>query len=580
MDELDHFLGTSNTPASAPAVPAPDELDHFLAAPAPVVAAAPPAIPGSSYVPPFLHDFGAGVVQGGRNMLQTVGGWIDEAGNKVNAAVPALAKLDAWTGFGEGVPRVVNALTGQTEDYRKQYGTSIPAGVGEVVGDIASTLPFTGAAGVGALGRAVPVVGRVLGPAAEGAVAGGVGNALVSGGTGQDPLTAAGEGALGGAVLGGALPLAGAGYRALGGGAPTALTDIADRLGIDLSTGQRVGGVAKRIEDLGTGVPGSGSAQFERQQNSQIASVIAKEGGIPGPVAKLTTPVVSDGLEAAGKRMETAAGKIDVPGDNTTLGNLGNIQTNASVAGADAPQAKAVATLNDRILNIMANNNGTMPGSEFQKFIAKGGELDAAIKSSNPDVSHAAQQIKDALVDAATRSGSASADAVKDLSNARYHYKVLKTVQPVIDASAEGSESMSQAALARRIRGNFDMSQTGPNSNMPDLAKLIEGVKPLRSSGTAERAAWYSALGIGGGGGLAYAMMHPEQADDMLGQALPAAAALGLGGRALRFGPSLGAPGVGSVMNAASPLLPRLYGPRVGRNMLADPPPANQLAAP
>jgi hypothetical protein len=594
-DEIDTFLNAPAPPAvaqvPATATQAPDEIDHFLAAGPPPSAVVPPGqppppAPGSwtSYVPSAVRDFGAGLVQGGRNVAQTVGGFIDDAGNWVDARVPWLAAIDRATGV--DFTRPVNQLQMQTENFRKQYGSSIPAGIGEVVGDIGATVPLTGAFGsaLGAGARALPIIGRVAGPAVEGAVAGGAGNALISGGTGEDPGRALATGAAGGALLGGVPALVGAGVRALGGGVPSAISGIADRLGINLSTGQRTGGVAKRIEDVGAGIPGSGADQFARTQNSQIAGVIAREGGIPGPVVKLTPASVSDGLTAAGNRMETAASKIDVPGDNTTLGALGTIHTNASISGTDAPQAKTVATLNDRILNIMANNNGTMPGPDFQKFIAKGGELEAAINSSNPDVANAAQQVKDALLDAANRSGAASADAVKDLQTARYNYKVLKTAQPVINNSADGSDTMSQAALAARIRGgtqnpNFDMSRSGPGNNMQDLARLIEGIKPLRSSGTAERAAWYGALGIGGTGGAAYALTHPDQAEDFIGGTVPAAIGIGLAGRGLRFGGGLGIPGVSGVTGAANPLVPRLFGPHVG-NLLLQPPPPNQSGAP
>jgi hypothetical protein len=137
-----------------------------------------------------------------------------------------------------------------------------------------------------------------------------------------------------------------------------------------------------------------------------------------------------------------------------------------------------------------------------------------------------------------------------------------------------------RSTLATIVRNAFEechpglaASRTGPGNNMQDLARLLHGTKELRSSGTAERAAMYSVLGIGGGGGAYYYAQHPEQFDsDLQTYGLPVVASL-LAGRASRFGPGLGVPVPPIVSQAFNPLAPRVAGvvaPRVlDKNALA-----------
>jgi len=208
---------------------------------------------------------------------------------------------------------------------------------------------------------------------------------------------------------------------------------------------------------------------------------------------------------------------------------------------------------------------GSIAGADFQKFISSKEELQAAINHGG-EVGKVATAIKNALLDAAEASGSAG---VKDLQTARYQWKVVQTVRDAIDKTTAGSEDVSHAKLAQLIRNEFNMKGTGPGNNMQDLARLLSGIKPLASSQTAERNLMYGALGLSGTGGAFYFMQHPDELENFLSTAGPAAAATVLAGRASRLGPGLGLRG----SQLFDPVVPRVAG-------ALNRPPDNALAKP
>jgi hypothetical protein len=371
------------------------------------------------------------------------------------------------------------------------------------------------------------------------------------------------------------MPVVRAGISALSGTSGRALRAIADRLGIELTTGQEVGGIAARVEDVSKIVPGSGAGRAASTQNSQIAGAIAREAGIPGSTTRLTTDVLNTAEGRIGTNIENAARRIDIPGGgppgsagDVLLNELGNIESAARLAGDTTPHATAVRNMIDHITTIMSNSGQVLPGAEFQNLIRQGGMLERATRSGTAEIRDAASGIRRALFDAAEASNSPAAAALRE---ARYQYKVVQTVRDAIDKTAAGSEDMSHAKLAQLIRNNFDMTRTGAGNNMQDLARLLQGTRPLASSGTAERLAMYGALGLGGGGGAYYYMQHPEETENFLLQNAPLAAAGILAGRASRLGPGLGLRG----SQLFDPVLPRVAGP-----LYRPPPSENALGQP
>lgn len=509
---------------------------------------------------PFLGRVGAGAVQGVRDIAQTganAANWVDPN------AMPATAA----------------ALQRQTAAFRQRYGSSLPANLAEIASGTLVTAPVTAAAAatlpLDAV-AAIPAVGAVAAPAIEGAIAGGGTNALMSGGTGQNPLTAAATGAVGGGAIG-------AGFGMLGrlGSASGPVQQMAQRLGIDLSYGQRAGGFAKRVEDTTAPLPGSGAASFADQQNQQITGVLARNAGIPGTVSQITTPELNAARQAAGNLIQSNAARIQVQEDPQLWNDLANTENLSQVAGSNTPQANVVRNLTGQITNILANNNGTMGGSDLASFISHNSALDHALNYSGDNaalVRGFAGDIRQALLDNAARSPGTDPGAIADLGQARYQYKVLKSIEPVITKTPDGTEAMSLPALAQSIRRNFDMNQTGPGNDMQDLARLISGpLATLRSSGTAERSLMQQMLGLGGGlggSGALWALGHPTAAEAALAATGVPYAGGALLGRAMRFGPGMNWKPWSAYQQATNPLAPRLFGPAVGNALLGAPAPS------
>jgi hypothetical protein len=590
--EVDQFVKGPAPKPAAPAVAAaaaPDsagsapasEVDQFVAGPAPAASgdtsktqASAPSY-GASWLPPTVSNALAGVDRG----LQGVMGVANTADAWVGRNVPGYVALENALGQATGgsvVPgqQAADANQQRAAQLDAQYGGGTAYWLGKLAGETIGTAPLAGP-----LGKVAGYVGgKLAGPIGRAIGSGAGQGAAFSAGTGgdtEDPnsnaLANAATGAVGGGILGGAGSAVMSGGRTLLGGVAPAVVSMAERLGIPLTTGEKLGGVAKHIEDASAGLPMSGAAKMAADKNAAFSRISANEMGLPGAPDNITTPMVQQAKSAAGTRMENAAGGIDLPWDNTLQNELARIETNATAGGGTTPQANTLRNLTNQVMNYVANNGGgtQLMGSDFKTFIQKGGMLDKALNNADPSIAGDAAELKKALLDAAESRGSAgSADAVKELTAGRRQYKAAATVEPLIQKTTAGSEEVSPQQLATAIQKNYDMSRTGGDNPMQDMARVINATKPLPSSGTAERLQrmrWLTA-GLGGGGGLAagaglYAY-DPNAAEDAT-NALAGGAALAVAGRASR----LGLPGSG--------YLPRVLGGPVGTrigNALQPPP--------
>lgn len=550
------------------------DFDAFLsgkgAAPAAEQEATPAAAPDSTaqggsggvsgYVPPILQAVGAGGLQGLRDIGQTVTG------------------LTSKVGIGTGL----NAdLAAATQAFRERYGSSWPAWLAEQATGIAATAPLTGGIGSalgGAARAAVPLAARWLGPMVEGAIAGGGTNALMSGGEGQNPLTAAATGAVGGGLIGGGLGLLAGKVTA-----SPAVQAAAQRLGISLTTGEQAGGFLKGVEDATAPLPFSGAGQLATQRNAQIADVLGRNAGMGTGVSRIDTPMLENARQAVGNRIGQIASQFDIPYDHGLANDFGQILSDSHMAGPDTAQAQWARNLIDQADNLATAQGKTgapgITGQEFASFIAHNSSLDKALNYTGQnalEVKQVAGDIRQALIDAAQRSPNTPQGALDALRDARYNYKVIKTIEPIIQKTPDGTETMSLGPLATSIGRNFKSTIAQPG-DMQDLYQLLNGpLQAMRSSGTAERSMMQRIIGMGpgagiGGGGLLWALGHPGAAEAAALSAGVPALGGGLLGRAMRLGPDMGGKGVwgpwARYRGFTNPLMPRAAGPMVG-NML------------
>jgi len=543
---------------------------------APATTTAPSAAPsgGGRTGIPLIDAISASATQGVRDIVQTfdpVTGWVDKH-------VPFLRWLDEQTGM------TPEAMAAQTQAYTQspegnfmaagipvsqlsRYGTQMLGASALGLGRVASAIPLA-APTANLLTRAVPL-------AARGAIMGGGTNLLASGGMGESPGEAALSGGIGGAILGPVTPALG---RLFGGGRQ-ALVDAADRLGITLTAGQRAGGIAHQIEDASKLSPFSFAGRAEQRLQGEIGTVLRRESGMGG-TGDIDTQQLLQGLRDAGTRINNAVAPANVPVTDAQLWtDLNNVRTNA-MAGtgpAGSAQMNYYNNLLSELQGYMRSGGGNLSGRDIQTMIERGRPLDRAMNSSDSAVADVGAGMRQAILDAAERSSPGVRDA---LAQARYEYKVLKTAQPQIAKYAGGTEMMSNRGFAAAIDKEFAerlatpgspaLPTSGSGSNaMVDLAKVIRGTYPMISSGTAERITRYGGLGA-----LAWAVMHPHEAEDWLThEGAPIVGGVGALGAAMRFAPrTMLAPMQG--LNRLMQQAPAALGPWVGRPFIgAQPPP-------
>lgn len=527
--------------------------------------------PANNYLlgTPALQSFWSGITQASRDYAQT----LNKFGDWVDANVPALGAVDRY--FGQAPGTVGTNLPAETAAYNQQYGGSWGAAAGRLTGQLAGGYGLGVTKGAGLLARgteaALPDIGRYVAPIVAGGFGGGAQNALVSGGYGEDPWRAAGEGALGGAVLGGTI--GNVGNYLTRGSTVLPRVQIARDLGIPLSQGD-IGGkdsFIKGFEDTTKPLPFSGEAQKVASQQQAITRLLTREMGEPEQDALLPPDMVRIRTNI-GDRIDQATANMEVPSSPRLMTDLSQVENAARQSGPDSPQWHNFVAIRDQLLNQMANNTanpGTMSGPQFQRFLAQGGTLDNALNSSNLDVQQAARGVRDALFNAAAANPNTSPGAIRALQTARYQWKVEEAVRDSIERQASGTEGMTFPKLAGSIaRGNFY-----PGSPMSNLSQLLYDIPSIASSGTAERL-WRQRLFLGAGDagetGLLWALNNPHSFEQALFNIVAPVAGNVVAGRASRFGANLGSPTLQAAQQVFNPLLPRTYGANLG-NMLLGP---------
>jgi hypothetical protein len=212
-----------------------------------------------------------------------------------------------------------------------------------------------------------------------------------------------------------------------------------------------------------------------------------------------------------GQAFDDAAANTSIPpAETSTLSNgLANIMPEASQVLTDA-ELKPLQTQIDNINGLIAKGNGTLSGEAYQALTRSKAPLDLAEGSTNPNVAHYASMIRDHLDDAFQRS--ASPDVQDALSQARYQYRVMRTIDPLVAGSRDGNitpDAFMQKVLTASRR--FDaptggMAYTG-GGNIGELARIGKLMRAPPQTGTADRML-INAAAVGGTG-LPALVTHP-----------------------------------------------------------------------
>jgi Transglycosylase SLT domain len=526
--------GTSTAPggtSTAAANPFAASLDAVKAetAPPPEPDALPPPPPPTlgarigNVVGDVASKVGAGVGRGLHDLIDPAAELLVRGGNAIGLT----------NALGAPTPEAMAAANAQGRaDYERDYGDNALATGGRVVGQIAGTLPILAGGGavlgVGArlaaagAGRVVPAVGRAIEagtelasgtlrgatPAANvaargaslathGALQGAAAGALLSGQSDESAGSQALTGAAAGALLGPAAGAVGAGARALAGRSGGVDTDIAqlaklarDKYGINIPAPQMSeNSLIQAVNDQSAKLPLSGAGKkIAATQTAWQRAVI----GQMGETADRVSPaVMSRAATRIGQVFDDVANRTNVTVDNTMLGALGRVETEAAAAPLGAGGQSAIRSQIDNLMEAAAKGNGSLTGDVYQQLTRADSPLDRAIHAADPNVRFYASRIRDALDGAFERSAAAGDKAA--LQQARSQWRAMKTIEDLAEKSPDGN--LSPALLMGQVRGassRFDSSTGGMaytgGGPLGDLARIGQQfLKPPANSTTADR---------------------------------------------------------------------------------------------
>lgn len=511
-----------------------------------------------------LTNLEAGADQGISDVVGTIGKGAQWLENKV----PVLRSIDQGVGNAIGTQtadQVVNQANANNALYNATAGQTTAGEIGRIGGNLLMAAPMMGVAGA----AAEPLAARALGQGAANFLAGAGGDTMLSRGASMaangavqgasfnaltgNPIA---QGAAGGAALGPAAGLVGAGAnklaRAVVPAVDTATADLARKaqdFGINLRADQVTDNpLMKRI---GMQLAQGGKGGIAEDNSAQRAAFTRAVGQTFGADADSLTPQV---MQDARQRISNVYNDV---GSRTTLdlnpGNsdfLNNVSQTVNSANLGPQNASRAQSLIDEVM-AKITPDGTMSGTDYKTLTSQGSMLSKAASSPDREYAGIAKTIRDELNQALTQSATPQDAAA--LAKANLQWKNMRTVERLVANSPDGQ--INPALLNRPVTTSFKNRAYTGAGDLGDLADIGQHfIKSLPDSGTAAN---IKAQRIADGGSLVGAM-----AGYGLGHALgvPVAGDVGLA--------LLGA-GRGTVSHGANMLMAKgLQSPRVVGMML------------
>jgi hypothetical protein len=273
---------------------------------------------------------------------------------------------------------------------------------------------------------------------------------------------------------------------------PGASIDAADAAVAQRS--QAMFGIPFRAQDATPGSLMRSPAHLDDLNDALRRNVVQQMGenpdtGLAETSNKVTPAVIDSTLTRSGNTIDTIGknntiGQLQAATLRTRLGQLDNdINSVTGLSQGDpAIMRQGLAGVRNAI-----DPNGTMSGTSYLGLVQKGSFLDRLAGSSNPAVANIALQTIEAVHDAMSRSLSNQDQGA--LTNARYQYRLAKTVEPLVGADRTGN--INAGDLAARITaqsdlldsGKYNIARTGGGTigALGDAASLIARGAPAKS---------------------------------------------------------------------------------------------------
>ncbi len=311
--------------------------------------------------------------------------------------------------------------------------------------------------------------------AASGALGGGIG-AIQEADSNADRVQQAAFGAAGGA--GG--EAFGTGLRAVAGRVTPeigALYNSAKKFGIELSPAQLSNSsFVKRAENMLRNMPFTGASRAWEKQLEQFNRAVSREFGEDAP--KITPDVFAAAKSRVGREFDELSARSNLTITDDLLNRLSAVQDEAA-AFSDPAVVNAVGSAVDRILR--QSKDGVLPGPAYKSLDSQLGKITAAGGEKAIYVGEVRDAIREAM------DASIAPEMKQAWQQARGQYRALKTVEPLVANSADGT--ISPAQLMGRVTANKagkSQMASGRAGNLGELARIGQAMKPPSSAGTAE----------------------------------------------------------------------------------------------
>lgn len=266
--------------------------------------------------------------------------------------------------------------------------------------------------------------------------------------------------------------------------------ELAQKHSVPLSLDQLSDSHARKYIAATSGqVPFSGGPEFATKQQGAFNSAILKTIGESGDT--ITPDIVSNAYDNIGQKFDNVlAGKTlqVTPQDSN---KFGDILKNASGSLANDKVNAIKNVIDDFNKNVAPD--GTIPGEvigDIRSTITK------QMRRADPGIKEYLGDVLDNIMDISTEGNPA---AKAQLTEAKYQYKNLKTIEPLIAKATDGN--ISPALLKNRVIQNYGAKAmaTGNAGDLGELSKVGDLIKKkVGDSGTAQRAASMALLATPG----------------------------------------------------------------------------------
>lgn len=239
-------------------------------------------------------------------------------------------------------------------------------------------------------------------------------------------------------------------------------------------------------------IPLSGARAQERDLQQSWNRAVAQTFGED---AKTITPEVMDRAKRRiGGEINRIENATQVAVDDTFMNRLAEIESAAKAGLTDQEFGVVKRQLDGVLRNVLPGDK--LEGTTYGNLLHRNSPLDQAAANANPNIARPATAIKAALQDALERS--LSGDDLGAYRNARFQYKNMKTIEPLVNKAPTGD--VSPALLNGRVSVQFpnrayDTSKTNPLDRLAKIGQAF--LKEPGTSNTTERRYAYDSLAKG-----------------------------------------------------------------------------------